>query len=153
MERGIKKRGMEAMKLTVNEYAKEFKTSVQSVYQRIKRGSLKWVEENGVKYVVLEDESIKPSLNPNVESGFKEVFKMVEQLHKQIKSKDKEIKRLTKKLEECGKGKEEVYLSYISELKQLQLSAPISTHKDDDDIIDVKEKKKKRKSKKKGKKK
>lgn len=142
------------MKLTVNEYAKEFKTSVQSVYQRIKRGSLNWVEENGIKYVVLEEESIKPTLNPSVESGFKEAFKMVKRLQKQNKAKDKEIRRLTKKLEKCGKGKEEVYLSYISELKQLQLEAPVSTYKDAEDIIDIKEeKKKKNKSKKKRKKK
>ena len=141
------------MKLTVSEYAKEFKTSVQSVYQRIKRGSLNWVEENGIKYIVIEEESVKSSLNPNVESGFNKAFKMVERLQKQLKSKDKEIRRLIKQLEKCNKGKEKVYLSYISELKQIQLEAPVPTYKVGEDIIEVKEKKKKNKSKKKGKKK
>ena len=141
------------MKLTVSEYAKEFKTSVQSVYQRIKRGSLNWVEENGIKYVVIEEDSVKSSPNPNAESGLDKAFKMVERLQKQLKSKDKEIRRLIKQLEKCNKGKEKVYLSYISELKQLQLEAPVPTYKVGEDIIEVKEKKKKNKSKKKGKKK
>jgi hypothetical protein len=145
------------MKLTVNEYAIEFKTSVQSVYQRIKRGSLKSVEENGIKYVVVEENSVKPTLNPNVESGFKEVFKIVERLQRQIKVKDKEIKRLTKQLAKCNKKSEGVYLSYIAELKYLQLKAPVKQSEDDADIIEVKTKKKKSKKKpkqcKKGKKK
>ena len=141
------------MKLTVSEYAKEFKTSVQSVYQRIKRGSLNWVEENGIKYVVIEEESVKSSLNPNADIGLNKAFKMVERLQKQLKSKDKEIRRLIKQLEKCNKGKEKVYLSYISELKQIQLEAPVPTYKVGEDIIEVKEKKKKNKSKKKGKKK
>jgi len=133
------------MKLTVNEYSIEFKTSVQSVYQRIKRGSLKSIEENGIKYVVVEDNNIKPNLNPNVESDFKEVFKIVERLQKQIKEKDKEIKRLTKQLAKCNKKSEGVYLSYIAELKHQQLKAPANI---DEDIIEVKEKKKKKKWKK-----
>jgi predicted DNA-binding protein YlxM (UPF0122 family) len=134
------------MKLTVNEYAMEFKTSVQSVYQRIKRGSLNSVEENGIKYVVVEENSIKPTLNPSVESGFKEVFKIVERLQRQIKGKDKEIKRLTKQLAKCNKKSEGVYLSYIAELKHLQLKAPVNI---DEDIIEVKPKKKKSKKKRK----
>jgi predicted DNA-binding protein YlxM (UPF0122 family) len=68
------------MKLTVSEYAKEFKTSVQSVYQRIKRGSLKSIEENGIKYVVVDDDTIKPILKPSIESEFKSLFKIVERL-------------------------------------------------------------------------
>lgn len=87
------------MKLTVNEYAREFKTSVQSVYQRIKRGTLKSVEENGTKYVVVEQNTIKPE----VENPLNEAFKMIKRLQKQLKTKDKEIKRLTKKNEKQNK--------------------------------------------------
>ena len=141
------------MKLTVNEYAKEFKTSVQSVYQRIKRGSLKSIEENGIKYVLLDKESVKPSLNPNIENEFKEVFKVIKRLQKQIKDKDKEIKRLTKKIAECNGTKENVLLQYIEEIKTIKkLESPIIQ---DDDVIEIKEKKKskkKDKKKKKGKK-
>lgn len=139
------------MKLTVNEYAKEYKTSVQSVYQRIKRGSLKSIEENGIKYVIADSEPIKSILNPSIENEFKEMFKMIERLQEQNISKDKEIKRLTKKLEKCNKTKEDVFLQYISEIKTShQLAAPVAK---EEDVIDIKPKKKKKsKKKKKGKK-
>jgi predicted DNA-binding protein YlxM (UPF0122 family) len=132
------------MKLTVNEYAKEFKTSVQSVYQRIKRGSLKSVESNGIKYVVIEDTSIKSTLNENVESEFKDMFKIIKRLQKQLTKKDKEIKRLVKALEKANKSKEEVFLNYITELKQLQI-----TYQEPEEIILEEKKKKKFKKKKK----
>ena len=147
-------------KLTVSEYAREFKTSVQSVYQRIKRKSLKSVEENGIKYVVLDtiagSDDVKSSLKPRVKSEFKYLVKLIKRLQDQIEFKDKEIRRLTKKLEKCSNSKSDVLLQYISELKLLQLAAkPI-----DDDPIDVddtdpvkrKKDKKRKKSKKKKKK-
>lgn len=134
------------MQITIKQYAENEGISVQSVYAKIKRGSLNSVEENGIKYVVLDEKGIKHSLNPNVENRFKEVFKIVKRLQKQIKLKDKEIKRLTKQLAKCNKKSEKVYLSYIAELKQLQLKAPVNI---DEDIIDVKEKKKKSKKKRK----
>ncbi len=128
------------MKLTVYEYAQEFGISVQSVYQRIKRGSLNSVKENGIKYVVVDS---KKDIKPKVKSEFKQLVKMIKRLQDQIDSKDKEIKRLVKKLEKCSKSKEDVLLNYITELKQLQItSSP-------EDIIDVKVKKKKKKKKKK----
>jgi len=130
------------MKLTISEYAKRLNVSVQSIYAQIKRGSLKSVEENGVKYVVLEDTTIKPK----VENTLKEAFKIIKRLQKQIKVKDKEIKRLTKQLAKCNNKSESVYLSYITELKQLQLKAPVNI---DEDIIEVKKKKKKSKTKRK----
>ena len=86
------------MKLTVNEYATEFKTSVQSVYQRIKRGTLKSVEENGIKYVLVEGESIKDDLNPEFKVTLKRAFKTIEYLQDENKAMRKEIKRLTKEL-------------------------------------------------------
>ena len=131
------------MKLTVNEYAKEFKTSVQSVYQRIKRGSLKSVESNGIKYVIIEDTSIKSTLNENIESEFKDMFKIIKRLQKQLTKKDKEIKRLVKALEKANGAKEDVFLSYINELKHLQI-----THQEPEEII-IEEKPKKWKKKKK----
>lgn len=130
------------MKLTVNEYAAQFKTSVQSVYQRIKRGSLNSVEENGVKYVIVEDETIKPFLNATVENEFKEVFKIVERLQEENKALRKENKRLTKKLEKAKDDRADTLLQFIGEMKRL--SAPVN-----DEIIDVKIEKKKAKKKKK----
>ena len=124
------------MKLTVKQYAENMSISVQSIYAQIKRGDLNWVEENGIKYVVVDDNSIKPKVENNLNLAFKI-----------IKRKDKEIKRLTKQLAKCNKKSEGVYLSYIAELKHLQLKAPVKQSEDDTDIIEVKTKKKKSKKK------
>lgn len=128
------------MKLTVNEYATRFKTSVQSVYQRIKRGSLNSVEENGIKYVIVEDETVKPSLNAELESEFKDVFKIVERLQEENKALRKENKRLMKKLEKAKDDRADTLIQFIGEMKRL--SAPVN-----DEIIDVKIKPKKKKTK------
>ncbi len=127
------------MKLTVKEYASQFNISVQAVYQKLNKGLLKQIKENGRKYVVVDSVEVKA-----VENSIKEVDKsLVKELLKQLKSRDKEIKRLTKQLEKCSKGKEEVLLSYISELKQLQIS-----QRQSEEIIEIKPEKKKRKKKK-----
>ena len=122
-------------KLSVSEYASTFNVSVQSVYQKIKRGSLKSVEENGIKYVLLDNNEVKPDLNPKVESDCKDLLKLV-------KSQQKEIKRITKSLEKANKEKVETLHTYIRETKQL--SAPVPK---EEDFIEVKTKKKKKKKK------
>jgi len=50
------------MKITIKHYAEREGISVQSVYVQIERGSLKSVEENGVKYVLFEDKDIKSKI-------------------------------------------------------------------------------------------
>jgi len=122
------------MQITIKRYAENEGISVQSVYQKIKRGSLKSVEENGIKYVILEDKGIKSKETDTL----KEAFKIIKRLQKEIKIKDKEIKRLTKK-------NEAIFSSFLE--KALMPPVP----KDDDVIVDVAPKKKK-KTKKKGKK-
>jgi predicted DNA-binding protein YlxM (UPF0122 family) len=119
------------MKLTIKHYAENEGISVQSVYQKIKRGSLKSVEENGIKYVILEDKGIKSKETDTL----KEAFKIIKRLQKEIKIKDKEIKRLTKKNE-----------SIFSSFLEKALMPPVP--KDDDIIVDVAPKKKKKKKKK-----
>ena len=115
------------MKITIKRYAENEGISVQSVYAQIKRGSLKSVEENGVKYVLLEDKDIKPK----VENTLKEAFKIIKRLQKEIKAKDKEIKRLTKKNEKQNKFLISKYENALPKPKQ-------------DDIVEVKVKKKKK---------
>ena len=139
--------------ITVQEYAKRFNTSVQSVYKRIKRGGLTTVERDGRKYVVVDDEAVKPvesglnpSIQPSTQPGLMEwldfLTKELDRLQEENAKLLKENRRLVKKLEKCGKQKEEVLLSYIQELKQLQLM-----HRTAEEIIEaeVKPKKKKRK--------
>jgi len=139
--------------ITVREYAKRFNTSVQSVYKRIKRGGLKAVERNGQKYVVIEDEDVKPvesglnpGFKPSTQPGLMEwldyMAKELDRLQEENAKLFKENRRLAKKLEKCGKQKEEVLLSYIQELKQLQLA-----HRPNEEIIEAEIKKKKNKHK------
>lgn len=136
-------------KLSVSDYAKEFKTSVQSVYQRIKRGSLKSVEENGIKYVLIEEESIKDDLNPEFKVTLNRAFKTIEYLQNENKAMRKEIKRLTKELSRAQSGKSEVLEKFIFEMQRL--AAPVQDQ--EEVIIEVKDKKKKKKKSKSNKKK
>jgi len=128
------------VKYTVKEYASACSISVQAVYQQINKGLLNVVEKNGRKVIIADKIEIK-----EVEQALEQPLKqdLIKQLFKQLKSKDKEIKRLHKKLEKCGDAKEKVYLSYINELKQLQI-----THQPEEEIIEVKADKKKKKKKK-----
>ncbi len=116
------------MQITIKRYAENEGISVQSVYAQIKRGSLKSVEENGVKYVLLEDEAIKPK----VENTLNEAFKIIKRLQKEITLKDKEIKRLTKQNEKQNKFLIGKYENALPKPKK-------------DTIVDVKIKKKRRK--------
>ena len=118
------------MKITVKQYAENEGISVQSVYAKIKRGSLNSVEENGTKYVVVEEEAIKPK----VENTLKGAFKIIKRLQK-------ENKRLQADLRACSKGKDKVFKSY---LKQYQKAL---TPPKQDDVVDIKIKKKKKKKK------
>jgi len=115
------------MKITIKRYAENEGISVQSVYAQIKRGSLKSIEENGTKYVVIEEEAIKPK----VENTLKEAFKIIKRLQKEIKAKDKEIKRLTQQNEKQTKFLISKYENALPKPKQ-------------DDIVDVKVKPKKK---------
>jgi len=119
------------MKITIKQYAENEGISVQSVYAQIKRGSLKSIEDNGTKYVVVEEEAPKPK----VEKALKEAFKIIKRLQK-------ENKQLQDDLRACSKGKDKVFKSY---LKQYQKAL---TPPKQDDIVDVAPVKKKKKDRK-----
>ena len=50
-------------KLTVADAADELGITKEAVYNRIRRGSLKSVQENNERYILLEDEHAKPPLS------------------------------------------------------------------------------------------
>ncbi|MDR0762829.1 MAG: helix-turn-helix domain-containing protein, partial [Campylobacteraceae bacterium] len=50
-------------KLTVADAADELGITKEAVYNRIRRGSLKSVQENNERYILLENEPAKPSLS------------------------------------------------------------------------------------------
>lgn len=117
------------MKLTIKQYAENEGISVQSVYQKIKRGTLNSVEENGIKYVITEDSTVKRK----EKDALKEVFKI-------IKRRDKEIKELRKQLSKCQGKKDKLFKEYLGQY-QTALTAPTKN----DDIVEVKIKKSKKK--------
>jgi len=118
------------MKITIKRYAENESISVQSVYAQIKRGSLKSVEEGGIKYVVLDDKAIKPK----AEKSLKEAFKIIKRLQK-------ENKQLQADLRACNEGKDKVH-KFIIDKYENALTPPKQ-----DDIVDIKLKKKKKKKK------
>jgi hypothetical protein len=128
------------MKLTVSEYAKRLNVSVQTVYKKVRRGVITTVKENNITYVLVDEEEGLNPVKQKVKHGSNKLLTLV-------KTQQKEIKRLTKQLAKCNKKSEGVYLSYIAELKHLQLKAPVKQSEDDTDIIEVKTKKKKTKNK------
>ena len=46
-------------KLSITQVADKFGISKEAVYNRIRRGTFKTVEEDGVKFIVLDDEAQK----------------------------------------------------------------------------------------------
>ena len=147
------------MKLTVKEYSTAYNVSIQSVYKRIQRHTIQWVKENNIIYVVVDKEAIKAVEQPLVKEveqvSLKYLLKQlkirdkkIEGLEKKLDKKAKEIKKLNKQLLQSTSDEKDTLLSFISELKQLQLQAPIQDYKIDEEVIEVNPKKKKKKSKK-----
>jgi len=141
------------MKLTVKEYSTKFKISAQAVYQKLNKGTLKSIEENGIKYVVVDSKEFQELEQPLEQVSLNYLFKQLEnknskinKLEKKLDEKNKEIRKLNKKLIGSVQNEKQTLISFISELKQLQLKAPVNI---DEDIIDVKEKKKSSKKKRK----
>lgn len=97
---------MELMK--VGEYSKAFGVSVQSVYQRIAKGTLKSEIKDGIKYVKVFDEPLNNSFNKksskikqdNCKDIIKVYKRMVKNLEKQIvkleQKKDRDYANLEK---------------------------------------------------------
>jgi len=144
------------MKLTVKEYSTRFKISVQAVYQKLNKGTLKSIEENGIKYVIVDNKEFKKVEQPLEQVSLNYLFKQLEdkdrkidKLEKKLDEKNKEIKKLNKKLIGSVQNEKQTLLSFISELKHLQLKAPVKQNEEDESIIEVQEKKKKSKKKRK----
>jgi len=127
------------MKLTVKEYATQLNVSVQSVYKKIKLGSLTTVKENGTTYVIVDSLEVKKVVKPIQSNDCTELLNIIKRRDKEVKQLRKEIKRLTKK-------NESVFSAYLGEY-QKAISAPKK-----DNPIEVKIKKKKEKKSKKKKK-
>jgi len=81
-------------KLTVNEYAQEFKKTPSNVYQQIKNGKLETEEIKGKKFILVEEKDEED--NPKIEIKYlKKEIKMLQDL---VKSKQSEIDTLNSSL-------------------------------------------------------
>jgi len=124
------------MKLTVKEYATQLDVSIQSVYKKIKRGSLTTVKENNITYVIVDNIEVKKVTEPVQSDNYTELLDIIKRRDKEVKQLRKEIKRLTKKNEKQNKFLINKYENALPKPKK-------------DDIVDVNvaQKKKKEKSK------
>ena len=156
------------MKLTVKEYASKFNISVQAVYQKLNKGTLNSIEEDGKKYVLVDKKEVKEikqpleqDLNNFFSSEIKDLFKLLKtrdqrivELEDQLKKKDKEIKKLNKEVVKTKNNENKTLHEFIYELKQIkQLPEVIATGNNEEvmeaEIEDTKKKKSKKKKKKK----
>ena len=132
------------MKLTVKEYSTAYNVSIQSVYKRIQRDTITWVEENGTKYIIIDDTAVERVTKPVQSNDCTELLDIIRRRDKEVKSLGKEIKRLTKELTKAQNGKSAVLEKFIFEMQQLSAPAmPV-----EEDVIEVKEAKKKNRKKK-----
>ncbi len=114
-------------KLTVLESAKLLGVSKEAIYNRIRRGTLKSIVENGIKYVILNDE-IKKSKETKSTNSISDAY--VELLKEELaelkernkaleRDKEKLIKEKEQLLIESRQKVEEIYLRRDEQLKTL----------------------------------
>jgi len=82
---------MELMK--VGEYSKVFNVSVQSVYQRLKKGTLKYEVKDNVKYVKVFDKPLTKEKLKSSKDNCKDIIKVYKQVVKDLRKQLKSMKR------------------------------------------------------------
>jgi len=97
-------------KITVNEYAKKYQITRQTVYNQVKKGSLESIEENGVLFVIDEDKEVSKSSKDKCQKFVKKLLKRIDKLEKQL-NKERE-------------SKDSLILAYVDEMKALYLPKP-----------------------------
>lgn len=101
-------------KISINEYAKKYQITRQTVYNRIKKGLIETVEEDGVLFVL--DEEIKKPKERKTDCQ-----KLIKDLRKQNKKLLKRIEKLESKLDEEKEKSTSILLAYVDEMKALYL--------------------------------
>jgi hypothetical protein len=124
---------MELMK--VKEYSKAFNVSVQSVYQRINKGTLEIEIKDGIKYIKVIDQPKKEKTTTDC----KEIIKIYKSIIKDLK---KQIARIEK-----DKDRSYANLEKLFE-RSLGFSGVTSLPSLDAEVFEVKKKKKEKKKKK-----
>lgn len=94
-------------RVPINEAAQILGITKEAIYNRIRRKSLKSEEKDGVKYVILDDEPIKPKKTDN----------FTKYLLSQIASLKLQNERLLEQKDKLVKEKEEIIITKIEELR------------------------------------
>ena len=135
--------------MLVQEYAELFKISPQSVYQRIKTGSLTSEVIDGVKHVIVEGEQPLKTNTTKSKGGSMDLCKEIVKGYKLlIKEQKKEIKHLRKTIKREEKKRDKNYerlqslFTLVSESKGLSHQDTIEAK-----LIKNKKEKKRRKNK------
>ncbi len=86
-------------KLTVSESAKLLGVSKEAIYNRIRRGSLKSVVENGVKYVILTQEVKKSKKTPaRIDNSYDAYIELLKEEIKELKERNRELEKQKERL-------------------------------------------------------
>jgi len=143
-------------KLSVAEAAEKFKISKEAIHNRIRRGSLNCVIEDGVKYVVI-DESVQVKTSSTKDSSNDKFYIYIEDENKVLKEKIKDLEKKNSSLRDQKeemliqekKNIEQVYKDRDAQLQQIlhTISAKFSpliqeeTHQEEisHDFVDVEE--------------
>jgi len=115
-------------KLTVSEAANFFGITKEAIYNRVRRGKLRTVNENGLKYVVVEENinsmpKTRQSTKSSTEKYTQFLEKEVEELKTKVKKLESENAKLIKEkleiLEQSKKELEEIFATRDEQLKQI----------------------------------
>lgn len=109
-------------KLTVNDAAEKLGISKEAIYNRIRRNTIKSIEENGIKYVILDD-SITNKPKTNITNAKKESSVSKNDFVKYLIAQIEELKIKNKTLQEdkekLFREKEEILISTKDEIKTM----------------------------------
>ncbi len=115
-------------KLTVSEAANFFGITKEAIYNRVRRGKLRTVNENGLKYVVVEENiNSMPKTRQPSKSSSERYTRFLENEVEELKAKvkklenenDKLIKEKLEILEQSKKELEEIFATRDEQLKQI----------------------------------
>ena len=109
-------------KLSITQAADKLGISKEAVYNRMRRGSLEFVEEDGVKFVVFDDEEEKSlPKSKKIENSAKtnENSQFIEYLIKEIEELKEKNKELELAKDELFRQKEQILIDTKNEIKEL----------------------------------
>ena len=129
------------MKLTIAQAAEKFGVSKEAIHNRVRRGSLKSVIENGVKFIVIDEPK-----TPEREDYSDKYYRYIEEENSRLKEKIERLEDETRSLREKREQMlidernkiEQIYKERDEQLKSVLhvVASKFLTHSNSDAIID-----------------